>query len=46
MFERPLMCLVQNDRVVLVQVTIGLSLGQQNAVGHQFHVRLGARVGR
>ena len=39
--QRPLMGLVDDDRVIGPQVAIGLGFGQQDAVGHQFDERLG-----
>ena len=41
--QRPLVSFVDDQRVVLVQEPILLRLGQQDAVGHQFDVRLGTR---
>ena len=38
--QRPLVGLVQNDRIVLVQVRVALGFGQEDAVGHQFDVGL------
>ena len=38
--QRPLVGFIQNDRVVLVQECVALGFGQQDAVGHQFDVRL------
>ena len=39
--ERSFVGFVQDDRVVLVQESVARRLGQQDAVGHQLHVRFG-----
>ena len=38
--ERPLVGLVDDDRVVLLEVPVALQLGEQDAVGHQLHAAL------
>src|SRR5258708_23510986 len=42
--QAPLVSLVDDDRVVLVEKLVALCFGQQNAVGHQFDIRVGSNV--
>ena len=42
--EAALMRLVDDDRVVLAQIRIGLRLGEQDAVGHQLDIGVGTRA--
>ena len=42
--EAALVRLVDDDRVVAREIAVALRLGEQDAVGHQLHERIGARV--